>query len=111
MQNFSQFHDDDQKPSTQDIGQQDVLVKDDSEHRIFTPRRIHLIKCMLRKSVVLFWNSSFVYFSYLVVSLYIYKLLKQVQTDKEIMQQYSKYYQIMMLDDLFTIISFVVVFV
>lgn len=49
-----------------------------------------IIRCILRKIVVMLFNGGPVYFSYLMVSLYIFKLLRTIDTKKEIKTMYMR---------------------
>ncbi|CAD8122918.1 unnamed protein product [Paramecium sonneborni] len=70
----------------------DILIDDESEHKFWTNKRKYLLQCLCRRIVLMAYNSGPVYFSYMIVSLYIFKLLRKVDTDKTFRQQYMKQY-------------------
>jgi hypothetical protein len=68
----------------------DILIDDESEHHFWTNKKLYQIKCLFRRIALMVYNSGPVYFSYLIVSLYIYRLLRKVDTEKEYRRQYMK---------------------
>lgn len=74
-------------------------MADESDKKFWTSGRSYRVKyaicilfrCFLRKAAVMIFNSGPVYFSYLFMSLYLYRLLRNVESDKAIREHYKKY--------------------